>query len=176
MKIWPIFDSCTKIIPKKNEPGCFWENRGDRFHCGIDLYAHDESPIVNIYPGTVIDTGIFTSSDLISYWNKTYYIDIRFDNTLFCRYAEMKSINVKKRDFLLPNEQIGKGGQVLHKDKITSISPFYIKKLAEANILSMLHFELYNKKPINVKNKYYLGGNWFGKSKPKGLLDPSVIL
>jgi len=178
MKIWPVFDSCPKIIPRKNERGCFWENRGDRFHCGIDLYTKVGSTIVNIYPGIVIDTGIFTSSNIISYWNKTYYVDVKFENNLFCRYAEMSSINVKKGDILSANEKIGEVGQVLNKDKIANNSPLYIKKLVlvESNIVSMLHFELYDIKPIDLKNKYYLGGNWFGKSKPKGLLDPSIIL
>jgi hypothetical protein len=37
----------------------------------------------------------------------------------------------------------------------------------------MLHFEIYKQYP--TKSKKYFGGNWFGKNKPKELLDPTNL-
>lgn len=165
-----------KVFPDNNEPGSFWENRGDRFHCGIDIYYPFGSEVFSISSGKVIDIGVFTSEKLVCYWNKTYFVDVKICDNLFCRYAEMEKINVKRNDFLKPGDLIGLVGQVLNKDKVDKNSPKYIQKLAKLGNISMLHFELYKNNPIDINDSNYLGGNWFSKDKPECLLDPLVFL
>jgi len=46
--------------------------------------------------------------------------------------------------------------------------------MKEKGKVSMLHFELY--KAIPAKSSDYLGGNWFGNTKPKDLLNPVQCL
>ena len=67
--------------------------------------------------------------------------------------------------------EVGRVGSVLNPEKINDETPEYIKKLKEASDSSMLHFELYESRP--EFSKRYLGGNWFGSEKPRGLLDPT---
>ncbi len=154
----------------------FWEDRGDRFHCGVDIYLKKGSKVVSFSKGKVIKTGVFTTSDQVYYWNKTFYVDVKISNTLFCRYAELEKINVSIGDKIKKGDIIGYVGFVLNKNKIDSNSPIYIQKLKEKGNTSMLHFELYKNKPIEVSNKCYLGGNWFCSEKPKGLIDPTSFL
>ena len=172
MKVWPVPKSFSKSIFEKS----FWENRTDRFHCGVDIYAKAGSSVLNIDSGKVIKTGIFTSSSMIPYWNKTFYVDVKMNKEFFCRFAEMKSINVTDRDILKPGDMIGFVGCVLNKDKIDKNSPLYIQKLSESGNVSMLHFELYKNKPIDINDNNYLGGNWFGKNRPDDLIDPTDFL
>ena len=172
MKVLPF----EKDLPINNKPGTFWEDRADRFHCGIDIYSSVGSEVFCIDSGKVVDTGVFTSNKMLNYWNKTYFVDVKLDNGLFCRYAEMEKINVKKDDFLKPGDIIGFVGQVLNKDKIDKNCPKYIQKLAHSDNISMLHFELYKDRPIDINDSCYLGGNWFCKDKPDCLLDPLDFL
>jgi murein DD-endopeptidase MepM/ murein hydrolase activator NlpD len=58
MKSWPVKDSYSKEIPKQGSAGSFWEDRKDRHHCGIDIYAPKGSEVVSIEEGVVIGTGI----------------------------------------------------------------------------------------------------------------------
>jgi len=69
---------------------------------------------------------------------------------------------------------VGHVGLVLNSDKITEKTPLYIQKINKNKKHSMLHFELYKKLPN--QNKKYLGGSWFGNTKPKNLLDPIIFL
>ncbi len=56
MKVWPLNKTVREDtaseerdlkkaglkkvrVPQIGEAGSFWENRGDRYHCGVDLYA-----------------------------------------------------------------------------------------------------------------------------------------
>ena len=57
-KYWPVPDSYSKYIPVNGNPGSFWEDRNDRHHCGIDIYAPIGSDVVSIEDGQVIETGI----------------------------------------------------------------------------------------------------------------------
>ena len=41
MKVWPIKNAIIKNIPEKPLKGSFWENRTDRFHIGVDIYASE---------------------------------------------------------------------------------------------------------------------------------------
>ena len=95
MKHWPVPNSYSKSIPTENSSGSFWECRKDRHHCGIDIYAPDGSDVLSIEDGTVIDCGIFTSPDRIPYWNTTYYLLIKNETGLICKYAELGRVTVK---------------------------------------------------------------------------------
>ncbi|MDQ1252495.1 MAG: hypothetical protein QG646_1616 [Euryarchaeota archaeon] len=62
MKIWPLsmndsekVEICKKTdrIPQKGEAGSFWENRGDRYHCGVDLYVPENTEVISIENGVV---------------------------------------------------------------------------------------------------------------------------
>jgi murein DD-endopeptidase MepM/ murein hydrolase activator NlpD len=72
MKCWPIIHFKSVSIPAPGEAGSFWEDRGDRHHAGIDLYAPAGSQVVAVEKGVVLDVSVFTSADLCSYWNTTY--------------------------------------------------------------------------------------------------------
>jgi murein DD-endopeptidase MepM/ murein hydrolase activator NlpD len=174
MRLWPVPDSFSKTIPILSRPGSFWEDRGDRRHCGVDIYAPQQSKILAIEDGEVIKVGVFTSPDKSSYWHTTRYILIQNATGLVCRYAELADVIVSVGDFVKGGREIATVGSVLDLDKITEKAPMYIQKIREQNLPSMLHFELYQAIPIETDN--YLGGNWFGDTKPKNLLDPTDYL
>ena len=171
MKYWPVPDSYTKKIPDKNLPGSFWENRQDRYHCGIDIYAPDGSDVISIDNGYVVKTGIFTKSTTVPYWNQTRYIIIKNTKDLLYNYAELGDVVVKKGEYVNAGQLIGHVGTVLNINKVTIKSPKYIQKIKNNKHQSMLHFEIYNNLPSS--NKKYSGGNWFGKNKPSYLLNPA---
>jgi murein DD-endopeptidase MepM/ murein hydrolase activator NlpD len=173
MKHWPVPNSYSKIIPAAG-PGSFLEDRGDRRHCGVDIYAPEGSDVFSIEEGKVIDIGIFTSPDKVSYWNHTRYVSVENKTGLICRYAELGDVTVMVGESVKAGQLIGHIGLVLDADKVTRDSPPYIQKIKKKENLSMLHFELYKSFPTETNE--YLGGNWFGDTKPKNLLDPSDYL
>jgi len=173
MKSWPIKKGMQEL-PITPEPGSFWEDRGDRFHCGIDLYVAEGSDVVSIEQGWVVDVGIATTPKKIPYWNETYYVIIKNESGNFCKYAELGEVKTTRGEYMSHGELIGKVGLVLNGDKIDDNSPRYIQLLKNKNP-SMLHLELYNENPITAHD-HYLGGNWFTKRKPENLLDPTSYL
>jgi hypothetical protein len=58
MKIWPLdtrnlekMELCKKEsvkIPPKGEAGSFWEDWGYRCHCGVDLYAPENTEVLSV--------------------------------------------------------------------------------------------------------------------------------
>ena len=173
----PFFvENSSSVLPRKEDNGSFWKDRSDRFHCGIDFYAKDGSKVFSIDSGKVVKTGVFTSPDQVYYWNKTFYVDVKLKNDLFCRYAELGNIDVSEGDELEKGDIVGFVGSVLNKDKINSESPDYIRKLADSGNFSMLHFGFYRNNSIDVSNKWYLGGNWFCVNRPDGIIDPTPYL
>lgn len=72
-------------IPKKGYPGSFWEERGDRHHCGVDLYAPGNTEVVSIEDGIGAETGMMTSPEILPYWNPTYYVLVEGISGLFCK-------------------------------------------------------------------------------------------
>ena len=174
MKFWPVPNSYSKEIPASNTLGSFWENRVDRYHCGVDIYAPESSKVLSIEDGKVIDVGLFTSPYKLPYWNKTFYILIQNNTGLVCKYAELGDVIVDANESVKAGQSIGYVGLVLNSNKITEKSPSYIQKIKKKQNLSMLHFELYNSLPSESKN--YLGGNWFDSKKPESLLDPTDYL
>ena len=174
MKYWPVPKSYSKTIPLDGSPGSFWEDRSDRNHCGIDIYAPMNSDVQSIESGKIIDIGSFTSSDILPYWNDTYYVLILNKTGFICKYAELGQVAVSIGDIVNAGQLTGHIGQTLNADKITKKAPLYIQRLKECGNLSMLHFELFKSPP--TQSKYYLGGNWFGNNKPKNLLNPTNYL
>ena len=174
MKYWPAPDSYSKEIPTVGSLGSFWENRIDRYHCGVDIYAPEGSEVLSVEDGEIIDLGIFTSPDELSYWNKTFYILIQNNTGFICKYAELGDVTVKTGEVISAGQVIGYVGLVLNMDNITRSSPSYIQEIKKNKNISMLHFELYKTPPS--KTAEYLGGNWFGDTKPESLLDPTDYL
>lgn len=174
MRTFPLTSKTENILRDHGETGSFWEDRKDRHHCGIDLYAPEGEPVIAIEDGEVTDVGIMTSPEMISYWNETYYLVIRNHSGLFCKYGELASPNVKVGDTVEAGQVIGHVGTVLNSEKIDGTAPEYIRKLKDKNP-SMLHFELWEDNPV-VKDSNYLGGNWFGDSRPQKLLNPTEYL
>jgi murein DD-endopeptidase MepM/ murein hydrolase activator NlpD len=174
MKYWPVPKSYSKGIPKKGHPGSFWENREDRYHCGIDIYAPAGSEVLSIDDEVVKEIGVFTSPKTVSYWNDTKYVLMKNQAEFYCKYAELKDVVVKENDSIIAGQIIGHIGLVLNIKKINNRSPTYIQRIKNDHTPSMLHFELYSSPPVKAKD--YLGGNWFGATKPKNLLDPTTYL
>ena len=173
MPSWPLKNRNIKI-PDPGQSGSFWENRGDRRHCGIDLYTKVGDDVYNIENGSVIDVGVMTSPELIGYWNVTYYVLVENQDGTFWKYGEMSNILISINDSVVEGQKIGEVGLVLNPNKIDSNSPIYIQKLKRKNP-SMLHLELFSHDPIAVA-KQYLGGNWFASKKPLQLMNPAQRL
>jgi murein DD-endopeptidase MepM/ murein hydrolase activator NlpD len=174
MTIWPVPKISSPVLPQQGEPGSFWEDRGDRHHCGVDIYAPAGSEVLACENGEVIDAGIQTSPEQVSYWEKTLYILIKNRSGLYCRYAELADTNVKIGDRILEGEVIGHVGTVIKSHLVDGCSPLYIQRLKLAGHFSMLHFEIYRLRPGYMRA--YSGGNWFGEGRPEGLLDPGPYL
>jgi len=202
MKYWPVVGSKSNKIPINGIGGSFFEDRGDRYHCGVDIYAKEGDKVVAIENCEVIGTGIFTSSKLVKYWNKTYYIIVKvLPRSDYCMvseeddvvekkveiqlpltaiYAELGELFVKEGDIIAAGEAIGAVGKVLNNDLIDDNSPKYIQKIKVKNNSEMLHFEMYQGDKTLIGNSNYLGGNWFKKDgtvkPPINLLDPTEYL
>jgi murein DD-endopeptidase MepM/ murein hydrolase activator NlpD len=172
-KHWPVPDSESHTVPSPGDPGSFWEDRDDRRHCGVDIYAPSGSPVHAVEVGRVLDTGVMTSKDLLPYWNTTYYVLIQH-GAVIAKYAELRDVTVSTGDEVNGGTIIGLVGTVLDYDAITENAPAYIQHLGNREAISMLHFELYRALPM--ENAAYLGGNWLGTTQPDTLLDPTSYL
>ena len=171
---WPLSEDRSRRVPSQRESGSFAEDRGDRRHCGVDLYAPAGSKVVSIDDGLVVEVGPFTSPEMIPYWNETFFVIVENESGLFVKYAELEAVEVKPGDRLRAGDVVGLVGSVLNPEKIDGDAPAYIRELKERGRPSMLHLELYESRP--EPSERYRGGNWFGEGKPKGLLDPTRLL
>lgn len=172
--IWPLKKGKDNHVPDDGTEGGFLEDRLDRVHCGVDLYASKGDLIHGIENGKVVDVSVFTSSDMIPYWNTTFQVLILSDSGLFYRYAELEDTFIEKDQIIKEGDVIGSVGQVLNPDAVHMDSPEYIKRLVTKGNLSMLHLEIYTMSP--PESSWYSGGNWFGKDLPNGLKNPRDIL
>lgn len=170
---WPVPDSYGRAIPLPGTAGSFWEDRGDRRHCGIDIHAPYGSGVRAVEAGRVLDMGIMTSPDVLPYWNTTYYVLVR-QGAIIAKYAELCDVAVSADDEIAGGTCIGHVGTVLNREAITEEAPPYIRRLGDRNAVSMLHFELYSAPP--QESEAYLGGNWLGDSRPDALVDPTEFL
>ena len=171
---WPVPASFSKTVPSTGNPGSFWENRGDRFHCGVDIYAPFGSDVVACDDGAVLKTELFTSPLWVDYWNDTFAVFIQHDCGLVARYAEMEKPAAKPGDSIRVGHVIGRVGRVLATDRITNFSPTYIQNLKTSGNPSMLHLEFFDRFPAEIPR--YLGGNTFQNQRPDFLLDPGIFL
>lgn len=171
---WPVPESYSTRVPPPSSPGSFWEDRGDRHHCGVDIYAPCNSLVVAAESGKVEYIGPFTSPEWIPYWNPTSSVICSLRGGYFIRYAELGEVWVECGDQISCGEPIGRLGPVLNFSLIEDESPAYIRTLKDRGHQCMLHVEMYRTMPDN--DPHYLGGNWFGAGKPQGLLDPSLLL
>ncbi len=174
MKHWPVPDSYFDEIPRNGSPGSFWEDRNDRFHCGVDLYAPSSSPVVAIDGGRILDIGKFTDENENTYWNNTFYIIVKSSEGIIYKYAELVYSEVKLGQVIIPGQILGNVGNAINTEKVTSKDPFYIRELVYKNQPSMLHLEIY-KAPI-MEVKPYSAGNFLGNYRPSSLLDPNIYL
>ncbi len=169
--VWPVPKSYSKTLPREGEPGSFWEFRGDRYHCGVDIYAAVGETIVAMDDGVILDVGVFTSPQQIEYWNETCFVVVMHASGLFARYAEMDGCLLENEDIIRKGQFLGRVGQVLNPARISSGAPEYIKRLSQSEHASMLHLEMFSRYPAPIPQ--YLGGNTFQGDKPSFLLDPA---
>jgi murein DD-endopeptidase MepM/ murein hydrolase activator NlpD len=174
MRCWPVPGSDRTKMSASGAPGCFWEDRGDRRHCGMDIHAPAGSDVVAVEAGDVLNVAPFTSPHALPYWNETYYVLIRHESGHFCKYAELGATAVVPGEPVEAGQVIGQVGMVLNDRAIGADAPLYIQKLKEGGLGSMLHFEVYRAMPTQLP--YYLGGNLLGGPKPAELLDPAQYL
>jgi len=170
---WPLL-GCERVLPREGGPGSFWEDRGDRHHTGIDLYAPAGSRVVAIEDGAVISTGVFTSPEIVPYWNRTYHVTVAHASGVFCRYAELGDVAIGPGIFLPAGGLIGHVGQVLNLTLVGPEAPPYIRALKEQGHGSMLHLEAFASPPGPAPE--YRGGNWSSRERPAHLLDPGLLL
>lgn len=170
---WPL-PGVDRDLPPEGTPGSFWEDRGDRHHAGVDLYAPPGSPVVALEEGMVVSAGVFTSPDLVPYWNRTFEVTIAHTSGIFCRYAELGDITVEPGDSVRGGGLIGHVGQVLNLALVGPDAPPYIRSLRDRGHCSMLHLEACSSLP--EPSPGYRGGNWFSRERPAQLLDPALLL
>ena len=173
-KFWPAPKSYSRKLPGSRSTGSFWKWRGDRHHCGVDLFAPVGSPVVAIEAGRVIRRGAFTSPARRPYWNGTFFVLVRHDSGVVAKYAELGKVFVRTGQSVAAGQQIGLVGRVLNPKRVDKASPRYIRQMVRKARVSMLHFELYSA-PVK-ESKHYAGGNWFTDRKPPRLLDPTDYL
>jgi len=170
---WPVPDSFEKKLPRPGMPGSFWEHRGDRYHCGVDIYAPVGSRVYAVEEGVVIAVGVFTSPEKVVYWNTTYFALIRDSRTgLIGRWSELGIVAIKPGEMVKAQQLIGQVGQVLNPAKISEDAPEYIRRLKQKGRLSMLHFELYAAAAVPDEIGASLSNAPLGV-RPAHLLDPS---
>ena len=170
---WPL-PGTGHTFPPEGGAGSFWEDRGDRSHAGVDLYAPAGSRVVSIEDGIVVSAGVFTTPDLVPYWNVTYQVTIDHDSGIVCRYAELGDLAVEAGARVDGGEVIGHVGEVLNLSLVGAGSPPYIRALKERGRASMLHLEVFTSVP--GPDRRYQGGNWFSPESPSYLLDPALVL
>jgi hypothetical protein len=161
-----------KSIPVSGQ-GSFWEDRGDRRHCGIDIYAKKGDEIYAITKGKVVAIEVMTHPDFNHYWNITYQIVIETED-LYIKYGEVAEPQIEVGDLVKEGQVVAHVGQVLDGDKIGENDPVYVQKLKYGKN-SMLHLECWKNDPITSHEKY-LGGNWFEEEKPENLMNPEFLL
>lgn len=174
MPVWPLPDQSERVLPEPGGPGSFRRNRGDRFHCGVDLYAPAGSRVAAIEAGEVIETDLFTTPERRPYWNVTRYVTVRHDSGKAVRYAELDEVRVRPGERVEEGTILGAVGAVLNPGRIDDKAPAYVRELARRGRVSMLHLELYAAPPR--PDDAYLAGNITAPARPEGLLDPTPLL
>ena len=129
--IWPLGDNLPRHIPQPGEPGSFWEDRGDRHHAGVDLYAPVGSPVLAIQASRILRISVHTSPGILPFWNTTYAIILQLPSGITLRYAELGEISVSVEQVVTCGQVLGHVGQVLLPNRIIPTDPQYIHLLKE---------------------------------------------
>lgn len=174
MPVWPLPEHPERSVPLPGDPGGFGEDRGDRRHCGIDLYAPAGSPVAAMAPGTVVETGPFTQPETNAYWKATRYVLVRHGPERFLRYAELEEVFVRAGETVEAGQPLGTVGTVLAPADAEAEVPSYIRRLQDEETRSMLHLEMLRTPPEPTDR--YAGGNHFDPVLPESLLDPTPYL
>lgn len=144
-------------IPYGNHPGAFGFKRKNHIHEGIDIYCKENDIVLSLTNGKVIDINYFTGDVVNSpWWNTTQYIAIEYKEYVVV-YGE-----------LIVDKNINIGDNILENQELGYITPV-LKKVKNNRPINMLHLELYNK-------KYYTEPKEWLDEKPKGLLDPFILI
>lgn len=171
MKIWPLPDSYDNFLPRKNSKGSFWEDRGDRFNAGIDIYTPENSTLLAVEDGIVIDIDKFTDSS-VPFLNDTYYLIIKSPEKINYKYCELDNIKVKIGEQVKAGQELALIKSIVNKDGVNESTPYYIKELIYDNYLSKLHLEMYKAPFTEIRPYEY--GNFLGDEKPNSIIDPNV--
>lgn len=171
MKTWPLPDSYENTLPRKNSKGAFWEDRGDRFNAGIDIYTPENSVLHAVEEGVVIDIDKFTSSE-IPYLKDTYYLIIKSPEKINYKYCELDDIRVNIGDHVKAGQELAIIKSIIEKDNVNEQTPYFIKELIYENLLTKLHLEMYKAPFTEIRPYEY--GNYLGDEKPNSIIDPNV--
>jgi len=171
---WPVPDSFSKKPPAPGENGSFWQDRLDRRHAGVDLYAPVGSSVLLPEDGLILEVSPFTSPSVKPYWNLTYAVTVKLGSGLVLRLAELETVIVTPGTSLQAGSPIGFIGSVLNPSLVSSASQLYIQELVRENHPSMLHIEMQRCFPPDTNS--YLGGNYFQQEIPDSLMDPTEYL
>jgi len=173
---WPVGANLPRHIPQTGEPGSFWEDRGDRHHAGVDLYAPVSSPVLAIQASQILRISVHTSPGILPFWNTTYAIILQLPSGIILRYAELGDISVSVDQVVKCGQVLGYVGQVLLPNRVIPTDPEYIHLLKDSNHSSMLHLEAYVTPPLE-NDEHYVGGSYVGlRIPPAELIDPTSIL
>lgn len=171
MKFWPLPDSYDNFLPRKNSKGSFWEDRGDRYNAGIDIYTPENSILLAVEDGVVIDIDKFTDSS-VPFLNDTFYLIIKSPEKINYKYCELSNIKVTIGEQVKAGQEIAQIKSIINKEGVNDSTPYYIKELIYENYLSKLHLEMY-KAPFTEIRPYEFG-NFLGDEKPNSIIDPNV--
>jgi len=158
---WPV-PAIPHRIPSPGTPGSFSEDRGDRIHCGVDLYAPTGSIVVAVEAGAVAATGISTSPEILPYWNLTSSVTVAAGEGRVWRYGELAAVLVSEGDRVTGGQVIGTVGQVLNCRKVGRSAPPYIRELCRGGAASMLHWNWQTGSPMRVNPTWVGTGSGSG--------------
>jgi len=172
---WPVPNSYTRRVPRHGIQGSFWEDRLDRRHCGVDIYAPAGSSVLAFERGEIVATGIATSPAQRHYWNVTHHATVLHDSGFVVRYAELDDVMVSENARVAAGEVLGHVGRVIDPLRVTRDDPPYVQRLS-VSAPSMLHVEVHDRCVDLEKERRYSGGNWFSNERPSWLVNPTSLL
>ena len=146
-------------IPVGNHYGSFGVKRKFSYHCGVDLYTEENTPVFAIESGIVVEIKWFTGPDAGSdWWLPTRCVSIEGDSGVIV-YGEIQEVShIKIGSSVCMGKHIGNVQRVLKHDKGKPLSMLHIQLLehgiTDSDIPSWKH----------------------DMDKPKGLLNPTDML
>lgn len=144
-------------IPIHPHVGAFGIRRKYDYHCGVDLYAPEGTPVSAVENGEIVDICPFTGPKAgYPFWLDTDAVYVKGESGIVV-YGEIEANpDLKIGDKIDQYSYIGNVKRVIVHDK--------------GRPMSMLHIELHDKDHIHC-------GHWNrGGVKPEGKLDPTNLL